>query len=147
MSSSRRSNERQRERNMSRHQETGWRDCKGCGKSFLPPFGHGSGATRYCPDPDCQAIKYEAVRESKAKALERYKARNGRGRSEKKVLKPCRSLELRGYKHWHCDGKIHNENWRFCADCEAGFLAFNGGPTEYQTVETLDIANMGLMPC
>ena len=137
MSSSRRSNERQRERNMARHQETGWRECKGCGKTFLPPFGKGSGATRYCEDPHCQAIKYEAVRESKAKAMERYKERGG----------PAKQRDVG--KQWKCRGCGRmTDNRLDCWDCRAKIVAANGNCSEdFAQVETLDISNMGLIPC
>lgn len=127
-------NDLQRQRRIEAHQRNGWRKCSACGNSFLPPFGMGKGASKYCDNPDCQAIKSDRAKES------RY-AYAARSREQGLTSK----YKSRG-RQWPCRlcGKM-SDNRLDCPECKARILARDDSWCDYP-IETIDICNMGLIP-
>lgn len=124
-----------RQRRMKAHAEHGWRDCTVCGTRFLPPYGPGKGASKYCDNPDCQETKSDRAKESRAQ----YAARSMENGTSKH--------KSRG-RQWKCRlcGKM-SDNRLDCPQCRARIVAKNGNCLDdFAGVQTIDICNMGLMP-
>ena len=127
-------NDLQRQRRIQDHAEHGWRPCRACGVPFLPPYGPAWSSKQYCPDPDCQAIKSDRAKESRYA----YAARS----REQGLTSKHRD---RG-KQWKCRvcGRM-SDNRLDCPECKAHILARNDTWLDCP-VDTIDIANMGLIP-